>query len=86
MPSGVPGNVRQSSSILTYLKEQTYFIGLSPNETFNDKRTSAYAFNYDAMKDMGIILEKDHSEHTPKEDAKPIHSKLEQSDEELFKL
>jgi DNA primase catalytic core len=49
---------QNEETVLMYLKEQTYFIGLTPSETFNDKRTSAYAFNYDAMKEMGIVLEK----------------------------
>lgn len=48
-------------TILMYLKEQAYFVGLTPTETFNDKRTSAYVFNYDAMESMGIVLEKNHS-------------------------
>lgn len=49
---------QNEETIVMYLKEQTYFIGLTPSETFSDKRTSAYAFNYTAMKDMGIVLEK----------------------------
>lgn len=59
---------QNEETILNYLKEQTYFIGLTPNETFNDKRTSAYAFNYTAMQEFGITLEKNHSEQ-PKEKA-----------------
>jgi DNA primase len=60
------GNAPQNEeTILNYLKEQTYFIGLTPNETFNDKRTSAYAFNYSAMQELGITLEKNHSERKP---------------------
>lgn len=60
-------------TLLDYLKEQSYFIGLVPTATFNDKRTSAYAFNYEAMQQMGIVLEKNHSQP---EDPKPIHTKV----------
>jgi len=56
-------------TLLMYLKEQTYFIGLSPYITFSDKRTSGYAFNYEAMKDMGIVLEKNPIQS---QDKKPI--------------
>ena len=55
------GQAAQSEeTLLMYLKEQTYFIGLTPSETFTDKRTSAYAFNYEVMKEMDIGLEKTH--------------------------
>lgn len=51
-------SAQNEETILLYLKEQSYFIGLDPTVTFSDKRTSAYAFNYAAMQDMGIVLEK----------------------------
>ena len=56
---------QNEETVLMYLKEQTYFIGLTPSQTFSDKRTSAYAFNYQAMQDMGIVLEKNHSDAKP---------------------
>jgi DNA primase len=59
-------------TLLDYLKEQAYFIGLTPTVSFTDKRTSAYAFNYEAMKDMGIVLEKNHSQT---DEQKPLHAK-----------
>lgn len=59
-------------TILMYLKEQGYFVGLTPTETFNDKRTSAYVFNYDAMESLGIVLEKNHSE--PKQQEPATHT------------
>jgi len=47
---------RQSEeNILMNLKEQGYFVGLAPTETFNDKRTSAYVFNFDEMESLGIM-------------------------------
>lgn len=46
-------------TVLMYLKEQTYFLGLTPVVSFSEKRTSAYAFNYEAMKELGIVLEKE---------------------------
>lgn len=49
-------------TFLMYLKEQTYFIGLTPVEQFSDKRTSAYVFNYDEMETFGIVLDKNPSE------------------------
>ena len=49
-------------TILMYLKEQGYYVGLTPTETFNDKRTSAYCFNYDEMENLGMVLEKNHSD------------------------
>lgn len=51
-----------SETLLLYLKEQNYFIGLVPVHTFSDKRTSAWAFNYTKMQELGIVLEKNHSE------------------------
>ena len=50
-------------TLLLYLKEQSYFIGLVPLETFNDKRTSCYAFDYDKMEEeMSIVFEKNKAE------------------------
>lgn len=45
-------------ALLLYIKEQPYFMGLVPYVNFSDKRTSAYAFNYDKMEAVGIVLEK----------------------------
>jgi len=42
---------------LTYLKDQAYYIGMCPRVDF-EKRTSAYAFNYEILVEMGIVLEK----------------------------
>jgi len=50
-------------TLLLYLKEQSYFIGLVPLETFNDKRTSCYAFDYNKMEEeMSIVFEKNKAE------------------------
>lgn len=63
---------QQEETLLLYLKEQPYFIGLVPKQTFNDKRTSCYAFDYDMMfRDLGVVFEKNHSEEPkPKEEPK----------------
>jgi DNA primase len=45
-------------TLLTYMKDQPYFIGNTPREYFNDKRTSAFVFDYDKLKELGINLEK----------------------------
>lgn len=43
--------------IRLYLKSQPYFIGLLPTESFDNKRTSGYAFDYDMMeRDLGVVL------------------------------
>lgn len=47
-------------TLLLYMKEQPYYIGLVPITAWSDKRTSGYAFDYDLMQDMGIVLEKNH--------------------------
>lgn len=62
--------VQGSETVLMYLKEQAYYIGLSPVHSIGDKRTSAYAFNYQAMQDMGIVLEKEHNQPITKEPLK----------------
>lgn len=48
-------------TLLLYMKEQNYYIGLVPVISWPDKRTSAYAFDYDKMQEWGIVLEKDGS-------------------------
>lgn len=54
---------QDEQTLLLYLKDQSYFVGLVPNQTFNDKRTSCYAFDYDLIeRELGIVLEKNHSE------------------------
>lgn len=52
-------------TLLLYMKEQPYYIGLVPVISWNDKRTSGYAFDYDLMKDMGIVLEKNNNDPPP---------------------
>lgn len=59
-----------AETLLLYLKDQSYYLGLTPNETFSDKRTSAYVFKYDAIKEMGIVLEK-HEGGTPEPSPAP---------------
>lgn len=56
--------VQGEETVLMYLKEQGYFIGLSPVHSIGDKRTSAYAFNYQHMQEIGIVLEKEHNQVT----------------------
>lgn len=59
-------------TLLLYMKEQPYFIGLVPVTYWSDKRTSGYAFDYDLMQDMGIVLEKDnHSDPAPTPELPP---------------
>jgi DNA primase len=45
-------------TLLLYMKEQPYYVGLTPYAYFDDKRTSAFVFDYDKMKELGIVLEK----------------------------
>jgi DNA primase len=45
-------------TVLLYMKEQPYYVGLCPFVSFTDKRTSAHVFDYDMMQDLGIVLEK----------------------------
>jgi DNA primase len=45
-------------TLLLYMKEQPYFIGLVPTTYWSDKRTSGFAFDYGMMEAMGIVLEK----------------------------
>lgn len=47
-----------AETLLLYLKEQPYYYGLTKQEQFSDKRTSAYAFNYKALEDFGVVLQK----------------------------
>ena len=81
---------QNEETVLLYLKEQAYFIGLTPNEDFTDKRTSAYAFNYAAMQDMGIVLEKHLGEngkdksHDAKQSALPLEAPVMPSDDSPF--
>lgn len=66
-------------TLLLYMREQSYFIGLVPNAYFSDKRTSAYAFDYDKMKEFGIILERDNHrepEATPPTPQQPVATQL----------
>jgi DNA primase len=46
-------------TLLMYMKEQPYYLGNTPYAYFSDKRTSAFVFDYDKMRDMGVVLEKD---------------------------
>jgi DNA primase len=45
-------------TLLMYMKEQPYYIGLAPNEYWTDKPTSGYVFDYDMMEQFGIVLHK----------------------------
>ena len=45
-------------TLLLYMKEQPYYVGLVGVTHWSDKRTSGYAFDYDLMQEMGIVLEK----------------------------
>jgi hypothetical protein len=46
-------------TLLLYMRDQPYYVGLSTRESFNDKRTSCFVFDYQKMKELGIVLEKD---------------------------
>lgn len=54
-------------TIITYLKDQPYFMGLTPSIAFKDKKTSAYMVNYEELKMLGINLEKFSDEATQHE-------------------
>lgn len=49
-------------TLLTYMKDQDYFIGLAHQERFNDKRTSAYALDYELL---GVELERTSNAYVP---------------------
>lgn len=57
-------------TLLLYMKEQPYYIGLAPVIQWSDKRTSGYAFDYDMMQDLGIILERN-NQNAPGENTPP---------------
>lgn len=46
-------------TLLLYMRDQPYYVGLTPRESFNDKRTSCFVFDYMKMRELGITLEKD---------------------------
>lgn len=46
-------------TLLMYMKEQPYYIGMIPVEHWTDKRTNGYVFDYDMMEGYGIVLKKD---------------------------
>lgn len=47
-------------TLVTYLKDQKYFIGLCPSSSFKDKKTSAYVLYYETLREeMNVILTKD---------------------------
>lgn len=58
-------------TLLMYMKEQSYYIGLVPVVSFPDKRTSAYAFNYSKMNELGIVLEKDNHNKVERAESAP---------------
>jgi DNA primase len=49
-------------TLVVYLKDQPYFLGLAPVINFKDKKTSAYALDYDMLKLQGLNLEKYHDQ------------------------
>jgi hypothetical protein len=47
-------------TLLVYLKDQKYFLGLCPSTSFKDKKTSAYVLYYETLNtEMGVNLTKD---------------------------
>ncbi len=46
-------------TLLMYIQEQPYYIGLVTNEHWSDKKTSGFVFDYDMMESFGIVLRKD---------------------------
>jgi DNA primase len=59
-------------TLLLYVRELPYFIGLCPYMYFSDKKTSAYVMDYDQMKEFGIVLEKNnHNDPVPQQPAIP---------------
>jgi DNA primase len=52
-------------TLLLYMKEQPFYIGLAPMTSWEDKRTSSFAFDYDQMQELGFVFEKNnHSTNT----------------------
>lgn len=46
-------------TLIVYLQDQSYYLGLNPGSYFKDKRTSSYMICYDIMADeMGVSFEK----------------------------
>ncbi len=45
-------------TLTTYLKDQPYFIGNTPSAAFKDVNTSAYVLNYEMLRDLDVVLEK----------------------------
>ncbi|HTF19343.1 MAG TPA: DNA primase, partial [Chryseolinea sp.] len=46
-------------TLALYMRDQPYYLGLCPAESFNDKRTSCLVFDYSQMNNMGIVLVKE---------------------------
>jgi DNA primase len=63
-------SAQAEETYLLYLKEQSYFIGLCPAVSFDNKRTSGYAFDYDALLSLGVVLERN-GESTERSDETP---------------
>lgn len=58
-------------TLITYLQDQSYYLGLNPASAFKDKNTSSYMLIYDLLKDeMKISFEHDGDENpfAPKEE------------------
>ncbi len=51
-------------TLITYLQDQSYFLGLSPAMKFKDKNTSSYILTYDVLKEeMKVSFEHDGDDH-----------------------
>jgi len=47
-------------TLIVYLQDQSYYVGLNPGSFFQDKRTSSYMIYYDVMKEeMNVSFEKE---------------------------
>lgn len=63
-------------TLITYLKDQPYYMGMCPSVRFKQTNTSAYMVDYSALEEMGINLikfgtEEDNSANEENADKKP---------------
>jgi hypothetical protein len=74
------------ATLLKYLQDQPYYIGLDPKHFFHNKNTSGFAFNYDILSEE-INLEidlTDRSEEAPKVQNEPKNEENEKSEKIPF--
>ncbi|CAB4139009.1 DNA primase, DnaG [uncultured Caudovirales phage] len=61
------GKMVDQGTIMSYLKDQKYYIGLVPKTMVGDKQTSAHAVNLTMMEEMGIGFLNDFQKRAPGE-------------------